>query len=542
MKKFVFVLATCLMAATAGWAQTLTGTVTCEGQPVAGVCVSDGVEVVRTDVHGCYAIQSAKEQGFVFVITPSGYTVPLRERLTPAFWARLTEPADVAENHDFVLEKQKQDNYTVIFTTDLHLQHSPKLNDFDMARQLVVPLAQRLYAENSKKGPVVTFQLGDLVQDRYWYQYDMDPEKARVFLRDSGFTAPLYSVMGNHDHDGARLADEQHPDITRYAEEPWREAFGPTYYSMNIGNDHWVMLDNILYYNEAPPRSGEGKYGMKGNRRFEVGLTEGQFAWLEKDLAMVPAGTKIRVCGHASFILPKTIGKDTEFADPAQVDRLYKMLRRFGPVNFYNGHAHRMYLARNPRYPDATDFTITATSGNIWNTGADKMQSMDAIDGGILIGRFGKGEPSYAYETYLHGSKQLRAYDMNTVRANILENKKAQERIAEFDYCTDYSTPDRENQVYVNAWMLLPGYTLEMYEGSHKLDVEQVVEAEPLSLAGNNGKSFFTHKSYVQCYHLYKAQASKPNTTITIKVLDARGKVVYKEKMKRPKAFSLDME
>ena len=281
---------------------------------------------------------------------------------------------------------------------------------------------------------------------------------------------------------------------------------------------------------------------MKGNRRFVVGLTEGQFAWLEKDLAMVPAGTKIRVCGHASFILPKTIGKDTEFADPAQVDRLYKMLRRFGPVNFYNGHAHRMYLARNPRYPDATDFTITATSGNIWNTGADKMQSMDAIDGGILIGRFGKGEPSYAYETYLHGSKQLRAYDMNTVRANILENKKAQERIAEFSYCTDYSTAERENQIYVNAWMLLPGYTLEMYEGSHKLDVEQVVEAEPLSLAGNNGKSFFTHKSYVQCHHLYRATASSPKSTITIKVRNDKGKVVYQEKMRRPKPFSLDME
>ena len=195
------------MAAVAGWAQTLTGTVTCDGQPVAGVCVSDGVEIVRTDVHGRYAIQSAKEQGFVFVITPSGYTVPLRERLTPDFWARLTKPADVPENHDFVLEKQNQDQYTVLFTTDLHLQHSPKLNDFDMARRTVFPLVQRLYAQHSKKGPVVTFQLGDLVQDRYWYQYDMDPEKARVFLRDNGFTAPMYSVMGNHDHDGARLAE-----------------------------------------------------------------------------------------------------------------------------------------------------------------------------------------------------------------------------------------------------------------------------------------------------------------------------------------------
>ena len=125
-----------------------------------------------------------------------------------------------------------------------------------------------------------------------------------MFLRDNGFTAPMYSVMGNHDHDGARLADAEHPDITRYAEEPWREAFGPTYYSMNIGNDHWVMLDNILYYNEAPPREGEGKYGMKGNRRFVVGLTEGQFAWLEKDLAMVPAGRHEDPGLRARFLHP----------------------------------------------------------------------------------------------------------------------------------------------------------------------------------------------------------------------------------------------
>ena len=36
--------------------------------------------------------------------------------------------------------------------------------------------------------------------------------------------------------------------------------------------------------------------------------------------------------------------------------------------------------------------------------------------------------------------------------------------------------------------------------------------------------------------------SGSPIDAPSARVLDARGKVVYKEKMKRPKAFSLDME
>ena len=41
-------------------AHNVSGTITCDGLPVAGVAVSDGDEVVLTDADGCYAMTSTK--------------------------------------------------------------------------------------------------------------------------------------------------------------------------------------------------------------------------------------------------------------------------------------------------------------------------------------------------------------------------------------------------------------------------------------------------------------------------------------------------
>gem|GEM_PF-6510439 len=85
------------------------------GKPVAGVCVSDGVSVVRTAEDGTYAIDSDKSQGFVFISVPSGYKVKMREDGTPAFWQALKESATVCETADFKIIGQEQESYTVQF-------------------------------------------------------------------------------------------------------------------------------------------------------------------------------------------------------------------------------------------------------------------------------------------------------------------------------------------------------------------------------------------------------------------------------------------
>lgn len=50
------------------------GTVTdVAGIPVAGVAISDGHEVVVTDLSGQYSMRSPLDFGYVFVSTPDGY-------------------------------------------------------------------------------------------------------------------------------------------------------------------------------------------------------------------------------------------------------------------------------------------------------------------------------------------------------------------------------------------------------------------------------------------------------------------------------------
>ena len=64
-------------------AHNVSGTITCEGQGVAGVAVSDGYEVVLTDDHGFYAFTSNKLNGHVFYTLPGGYEPQLADGFNP---------------------------------------------------------------------------------------------------------------------------------------------------------------------------------------------------------------------------------------------------------------------------------------------------------------------------------------------------------------------------------------------------------------------------------------------------------------------------
>ena len=184
-------------------AQNLKGTVTCDGSPVGGVAVSDGVNIVLTDAQGRYELNSDKRQGFVFISTPSGYTVPLKDGLQGDFYRRLSKPAGIQEVNDFQLIKQDQSSYSVIFSADIHIKNDPDIGDRTLFENHVLPHVKQLYEEYIKEGPVLMFNLGDLAHDKVWYRFDWNIAKSYEYLKEKGYPGPLYSVMGNHDNDGA---------------------------------------------------------------------------------------------------------------------------------------------------------------------------------------------------------------------------------------------------------------------------------------------------------------------------------------------------
>ena len=97
------------------------GKVSCDGEPLAGVVVSDGIVVVKTDNNGIYQMNSAKKHGYVFVSVPSGYMVPA-DVVFPQTWATLSLAANTAERVDFELIRAKdQTNFKLLVFGDLHL-------------------------------------------------------------------------------------------------------------------------------------------------------------------------------------------------------------------------------------------------------------------------------------------------------------------------------------------------------------------------------------------------------------------------------------
>lgn len=168
---------------------------------------------------------------------------------------------------------------------------------------------------------------------------------------------PIYNIPGNHDND-PYVADDFE------SENPWRENLGPTYYSFDIGDIHYIQLDNTLFTNTG------GAQGTVGKLDYTEGLTADQLRWLEADLQRVPAGKTVFVGMHIQFTNRYRIadGKlSWSYAMPA--DCRAKMLDLLAPytVHFVTGHTHINYANRITER--MTEHNIAAVCATWWWTG-----------------------------------------------------------------------------------------------------------------------------------------------------------------------------
>ena len=169
MRLFAAALAVaCLLAATgrtvaAGRGKAvLTGVVYGDGAPLAGVCVSDGVQFATTDAAGRYRIESDKSAGFVFAVTPSNWVAAEADGVQPLFWAALDEADARDEQHDFHFASVDQSRYTVMFFTDLHLTNSSEKRDLDHYRSIALAsLSDEAAQITGSLGMLASASLGD---------------------------------------------------------------------------------------------------------------------------------------------------------------------------------------------------------------------------------------------------------------------------------------------------------------------------------------------------------------------------------------------
>lgn len=497
---------------------TVYGVVTCEGKPLQGVVVSDGVEVVATDASGVYQMKSAKKYGYVFVSVPSGYE-PSNTGILPNIHIDLTKAGNVAERVDFQLfDAGNQSDYTLLVLGDIHLANKQK--DRAQFSEFVTDINSYVSSHSSDRIYGVT--LGDMTWDLYWYS------KSYCFaeyLADANKISNLvaYHTIGNHDHDMAAAGDFD--TILKY-----KEAIAPDYYSFNIGDLHYVVLDNIYCTNDGS--------GTSASRTYTCKVTDEQIDWLEKDLSYVSTSAPLVVVMHATMTNMSA----------AERNKLLGALSGFKKIHFLTGHTHRVANNHTDNWIDHNSGAVCATW---WWTGylvPGIHIGQDGAPGGYQIFSVSGSDLKWQYKpTGKSVDVQFRTYDRNRILLSSAacmpdapdENKAAFDKVAGI-----WTTQSTANEVYLNVWNYSPDWKIEVTENGKPLTVTKVSGvADPLHILtycvprmAETASPTFAPSA---CTHLWKVTAGGPSTTLDIKVTDSFGNV-YTETMTRPKTFDAE--
>lgn len=501
---------------------TVWGLVSCEGKGIPGVVVSDGVEVVATDSRGVYQMSSSKQNGYVFISVPSGYEVAARGVL-PQFHKQVAKSAYVCERIDFNLyESGDQTKHTMLYFGDMHMANRTK--DRAQFRTFTSEINEYMKANSSAKVYAIT--LGDMTWDQFWYTnaYGFDE-----YLNDVNAIEGLqiFHTIGNHDHDMNATGDF-------YTVAKFREKICPNYYSFNVGDIHYVVLDDIECTNASASTTDGSVRSYKNNLTSEI------LDWLKKDLSFVSKTTPLVVTLHAPV-------HDRNGNAGLGNNSVFLSLIYDYNTTIVSGHSHVLYNVVKSKYVEQNSGAVCAAwwwAGKYnptFNIGTD-----GAPNGYRITSVSGKEQNSLFKAIGRPEDYQFRAYDRNSICINAANYGVQPEResiLFEEDYGS-YRTASSANEVIVNVWDWDPSWKVEMFEDGKALSVSQMSGSyDPAFLIAytiprlleNNGVTWHSSKTN----HLFKAAASSATSSVEIKVTDDEGRV-YTQTMARPLAFKAD--
>ena len=247
-----------------------------------GVKVSNGIDIVKTDQNGRYELP-LEEEGSVFVIKPSGFRTALDQNNLPKFFylhkpngsPKLKFPGSkptgpLPQSIDFPLYRQTEpEAFKILLFGDPQPRNNTEVD------YIAHDVVTELIGDQSAFG--VT--LGDIAFDNLRTFKTLNQTIAMIGI-------PWYNVIGNHDIN---------LDVTdrKYINETFEETYGPSYYSFDYGQVHFVVLDNIDWV--APTKKidrwhYQGRFGQR------------QMEFLKKDLSMIPETQLVVLMMHVPII------------------------------------------------------------------------------------------------------------------------------------------------------------------------------------------------------------------------------------------------
>ncbi|MBX2885584.1 MAG: calcineurin-like phosphoesterase family protein [Granulosicoccus sp.] len=292
-----------------------------------GVSVSNGREVVLTDSEGKYELPAYDDMN-LFITKPHGYVTPVSEEMVPQFayvhklagspplrfgGIEATGPLPSSINFPLVEDTQDETFECLVFG-DAQPYTSTEIG-------YVRETAGNMLANRDNSETDCLIFAGDVMGD----DLSLYPRFKEIIAVGG---VPQYFVGGNHDLD----FDAEHDD---HSFDTFRREWGPEYYSFDIGNVHFVGLDNVRY-----PCNGVDPHPFCAEDKshtYNGVLSKRQLTWLKNDLEHVPQDKLIVLVAHIPFVT----FTDNDAAKH-QTDNLNELYEVIGdrPALGLTGHTH----------------------------------------------------------------------------------------------------------------------------------------------------------------------------------------------------------
>lgn len=419
--------------------QLIEGKVISDGKGVGNVAVTDGTNIVRTAADGSYSILTPADTRFVYITIPSGYEVENKNATIPQFYKEL----GATDNYNFELKKSAVDDKKHVFFvhTDAQVTSPDELKLYSKVVADNADLAKKY--GNIKK---FAFDCGDIVGDSPWlfpgYINTIEP-----------LGMPMYRAKGNHDSDyRGRTFETSYKTFEKY--------FGPTHFSYDCGEAHYIIINNIFYTG----------YGIN----YFGYVPENTFKWLEQDLAGVGKDKLVFVFMHIPSALVSDISKTKFDPDLMTNVRQFHELFKNHYTHIISGHTH---FNANMEYSDRLmEHNTAAACGTWWKTeecmdGAPRGYGVYEVDGNKVKWYYKSSgyDPDYQMRVYAPGAAGEHPEDVianvwnydTKWKVELLENGKKtadMEQYTGYDPISKAHCSDRSVVVYEWIWPTTNGH------------------------------------------------------------------------------------
>lgn len=318
-----------------------------DGKALEGVVVSDGLNCAKTDKDGRYYLPADLSKAYyVIVSTPSTHSAPVVDGHA-CYWKWLkdcTKDSNGKYSVDFTLNKiSNPERFSIFIFADPQPRSTGRSQGMDAIAYHSLECCDDMYRDMkeyaaTRKGyPVYGIGLGDIV-----HQNTDLLSRYRTGMATTGVTT--YNVIGNHDQ-GHKM------DLTNEeACAAYEAAMGPANYSFNLGNMHFLMLDNML--------AQQGAYSDE----CATGLTDDIWEWIQNDLKYVSIETPLMVCAHSPMMMMESGSNRSG----AHLGELRNLLSKYKKAYVWAGHTHTTFNYVDKSNPVIETHTVSRVTGALW--------------------------------------------------------------------------------------------------------------------------------------------------------------------------------